>query len=58
MIDTTVERGICKTIRLNFTESRDADMYATFHLSQVQAEKLCDSLTGLLQDMITEDESA
>jgi hypothetical protein len=57
MIDSYVSRGTNKTIKLTFTEARDSDMYAFFHLSQEQAEKLCDSLTGLLQDMITEDET-
>jgi hypothetical protein len=57
MIDTTVQRGISKTICINFCESRDKDMSNFVWLSQAQAEKLCDTLTGLLQDMITEDES-
>jgi hypothetical protein len=56
MIDATVSRSSNKTILLSFTESRDADMFVHLHLSQTQAEKLCDTLTGLLQDMITEDE--
>jgi hypothetical protein len=57
MMHTMVSRGTSKTIRLEFTEARDHDMYNVMHLSQEQAEKLCDSLTGLLQDMITEDET-
>jgi hypothetical protein len=56
MIDTNVSRGTSKTIKLTFTESRDLDMHVSVNLSQTQAEKLCDTLTGLLQDMITEDE--
>jgi hypothetical protein len=55
MMHTMVSRGTSKTIRIEFTEARDHDMYNVMHLSQEQAEKLCDSLTGLLQDMITED---
>jgi hypothetical protein len=56
MIETNVQRRAHKTILISFTESRDHDLESIVHLSQKQAEKLCDTLTGLLQDMITEDE--
>jgi hypothetical protein len=57
MIESNVQRRAHKTIMIIFTESRDHDLESIVHLSQTQAEKLCDTLTGLLQDMITEDES-
>jgi hypothetical protein len=56
MMYATVNRGAHKTIRMIFCEAQDEDMVITLDLSQTQAEKLCDTLTGLLQDMITEDE--